>query len=79
IGMAGNINRNTDIALLDYITEKAQHCLFILCGNIFIEGEKRRQLERILKKKNLRHIGLIELDKLPEKVYLWDIRQARGS
>ena len=73
VGMAGNINKNTDIDLLDYITKYRPDYKFQLCGNIFVSGSRLNKLSEILGRDNVEHLGLIKFDELPSLVAEWNV------
>ena len=74
VGFAGNIMEVTDLNLLDYITSVCTDCIFEIAGKVRITSETDiSQLRKIFKKNNVRYLGFIDYENLPQKVYEWDI------
>ena len=79
IGLAGNLTFVNDMELLDYITDKRSGYNFRLAGEVRLEGEKQKIFNKLIKKKNVNHLGRIPLEEFPKEVINWTIGIVAGD
>lgn len=73
IGMAGNINRNTDLSLLKAILQERPGYIIEIAGKINLDKESTMKWQLLLQFRNLRYLGFIDFEKLPVTVSDWDV------
>lgn len=72
-GMAGNINKRTDLYLLKFLLIKFPEIRFEIAGNLNLNSLRMKLWEELLCFKNLCYLGYIQFANLPAVVSKWDI------
>ena len=72
VGMAGNINQNTDLQLIKFLLVQRPDIRFEIAGKLKLNQERMQLWQELLEFKNLFYHGYIPFEELPGIVSQWD-------
>jgi len=72
-GMAGNINKRTDLNLLKFLLSERKNIRFEISGKLKLDPIQMELWEELLGYENLYYYGYIPFDKLPGVVSGWNV------
>ena len=74
VGMAGNIGKKrTDFELLEYLAENTTDYEIHFAGRISSDSIDNPSLKKFLNSKNVKYLGFIPFEKLPQTLIQWEI------